>query len=133
MQKFYIDPIWAAKTYNPNANVNSVEEVSKAANLFIKELTCYYPTPTEIQIDMFSVCADGEKFHGPIDIISEEGNELRERHKSTLLSSWRIRGISHFQMTSGIIIVKQPYDVDKAIKLHNLLSTGADELEYIEF
>jgi hypothetical protein len=133
MQKFYIDPIWAAKTYNPNVNVNSVEEVSKAANLFIKELTCYYPTGTELQNEMFSVCADGEKFHGPIDIISEEGNELRERHKSVLLSSWKIKGIFHLQMTSGIIIVKQPYDVAKAMKLHNLLSTGADELEYIEF
>jgi hypothetical protein len=138
MKMFLIDPIWAAKTYNPNVNTKSVADVTKAATDFIANLLWFYPSMETTHVHAKSTKADGTEYAGGINLIGENG-EIRKYFKAQLIASWRDSEDYVIVEMPTILIQRKLYDVRKAMELFNIEPEEdisyldiADELEYIK-
>jgi hypothetical protein len=138
MKMFLIDPIWAAKTYNPNVNTKSVIDVTKAASDFIVNFKWYYSSPENLHVHVKGTKANGAEYVGGINLIGENG-EVRKNFKAQLIASWRDSEDYTIVEMPTILIQKRLYDVRKAMEIFNIEPEEAlsyldiaDELEYIK-
>jgi len=138
MKMFLIDPIWAAKTYNPNVNTKSVVDVTKAAIDFITNLKWYYSSPEITHVQAKTTKADGTEYAGGVNLIGENG-EIRKYFKAPLIASWQDSEDCVIVEMPTILIQRKLYNVRKAMELFNIEPEEdisyldiADELEYIK-
>jgi hypothetical protein len=134
---WYFDPIWAAKAYNPEVDINNFEEVRECARHFTESLN-YYTGSSSGNTEMFYRKRTGvkektrnERFYS-FNLISEDGKSIEEEIAGTMIF-FKQKGIQYAQIGPYTINVDKTYDTASAFKAHNIeaKTKQVDELEYL--
>jgi hypothetical protein len=114
MEKFRINPLWAAVMYNAGTDLDSQKEIEENASKLAASLFWRYGE-NKASFNVLDNRGKEQSFSGDVFLISEHGTKIRNMFSGTLISKWRENGIEYSHLDT-ILVLDAIYDVQKAMQ-----------------
>lgn len=124
MEKFRINPLWAAVMYNSGTDLDSPKEIEENANKLAASLFWRYGQ-NQASFNILDNRGKEQTTDGDVFLISEHGTKIRNMFSGTLISRWRENAIEYSHVDT-ILVLDAIYDVQKAMQQITVIKSLKD-------